>query len=875
MKLTALRLHNVKRFAGRGIAVEGITDGVNVLSAANEHGKSTCFEALHALFFQPHSGTPKNVQMLRPYSGGNPIVEADISIETGRYRLTKQFYSGRRASVTDLGSGRIVAQADEAEAFIGDLISGGTSGPAGLLWVRQGVTGIENRSKSEEENDKRVRESLLSSVQGEVEALTGGRRMTAVLEACEEELNRLVTTTLRPKTGGRFAAALEERDRLQAEEARLAKEVEMLHGALDRRRSVQARLRELENSDEEAGRKAAIANAEAVLEAAKLHERELKALDAEAALAASRRDAAQQAFDRFHTALNRSGELARRFALAEKELSNAAEQRTASLVESEAATAEVQAAEAEERVNREWLARLEAALRSRHAAERLAELRQRLEQAETARQQIEDGEAAHALLAIPADAIERLEALDLKIVGLRAAAEVGLPTLRIDYLKDVSGLVSMDRQPLPGGEDKSFAGMARLDIAGVGTLTIHSSRQAEQDGALETAQSARQTLLAKLGVESLLAARQRDIAARSKHEELVRARQRLADLAPKGIDALHLDAARFAELSQGPVDLDADPEEVRTRLADATRRIELARNRAREASVMRTEAGEAILRAQTEHARLRQELDAIEAIIGPEAGRNDVQQDLTAELSSAKEQFDAAELRAGPLRRTGRDLAGAEAALARARSVADAAGREIARLREELADLGGQIRTRSDSAVEENWSEIRDLLAAAREQVKRFETEVAVLDRLRKALTATRAAARDLYLKPVMNELAPLVGLLFDDISITFDGDSLLPQIVRRNGLDEDVDRLSGGMREQLSVLTRLAFARLLTRDGRPAPVILDDALVYSDDDRIERMFDALHRQSRDQQILVFSCRQRAFARLGGNVLAMQPWQPD
>ena len=228
--------------------------------------------------------------MLRPYSGGNPIVEADITIEAGRYRLTKQFYGGRRASVTDLGSGRLVAQADEAEAFIGDLISGGTAGPAGLLWVRQGVTGIENRSKSEEENDKRVRESLLSSVQGEVEALTGGRRMSAVLEACEEELNRLVTATLRPKTGGRFAAALDDRDRLQAEEARLAKEVEMLHGALDRRRSVQARLSELENSDEEAGRKTAIANAESVLEAAKLHDRELKALDAEAALAASRRD---------------------------------------------------------------------------------------------------------------------------------------------------------------------------------------------------------------------------------------------------------------------------------------------------------------------------------------------------------------------------------------------------------------------------------------------------------------------------------------------------------------------------------------------------------------------------------------------------------
>ena len=82
-------------------------------------------------------------------------------------------------------------------------------------------------------------------------------------------------------------------------------------------------------------------------------------------------------------------------------------------------------------------------------------------------------------------------------------------------------------------------------------------------------------------------------------------------------------------------------------------------------------------------------------------------------------------------------------------------------------------------------------------------------------------------------------------------------------------------MREQLSVLTRLAFARLLARDGRPVPVILDDALVYSDDDRIERMFDALHRQATDLQIVVFTCRQRAFERLGGDPLQMVDWRPD
>jgi len=45
--------------------------------------------------------------------------------------------------------------------------------------------------------------------------------------------------------------------------------------------------------------------------------------------------------------------------------------------------------------------------------------------------------------------------------------------------------------------------------------------------------------------------------------------------------------------------------------------------------------------------------------------------------------------------------------------------------------------------------------------------------------------------------------------------------------------------------------------------LILDDALVYSDDERIAAMFDALHRSSEDLQIIVLSCRQRAFRDLG------------
>ena len=143
MRISALRLHNVRRFAQRGVAIEGIGPGVNVHCAPNEEGKSTSFEALHALFVLPAGTKAKDVQRLKPYSGGNPVVEADIETEAGRFRLRKQFLGGAKASVHDLANGRLLAQADEAEAFIGKLVGGGAAGPAGLLWVRQGITALD------------------------------------------------------------------------------------------------------------------------------------------------------------------------------------------------------------------------------------------------------------------------------------------------------------------------------------------------------------------------------------------------------------------------------------------------------------------------------------------------------------------------------------------------------------------------------------------------------------------------------------------------------------------------------------------------------------------------------------------------------------
>jgi uncharacterized protein YhaN len=94
--------------------------------------------------------------------------------------------------------------------------------------------------------------------------------------------------------------------------------------------------------------------------------------------------------------------------------------------------------------------------------------------------------------------------------------------------------------------------------------------------------------------------------------------------------------------------------------------------------------------------------------------------------------------------------------------------------------------------------------------------------------------------------------------------------MTRDGGAQEEFARLSDGTQEQIAILSRLAFADLLIDRGRPAMVILDDALAFADRDRMERMFDLLAHAARRMQLLVLTCRGDVFARLGGHRLELK-----
>ncbi|MBK0401084.1 chromosome segregation protein SMC, partial [Limibaculum sp. M0105] len=578
--------------------------------------------------------------------------------------------------------------------------------------------------------------------------------------------------------------------------------------------------------------------------------------------------------------LDRAARAAESLSRAEGRKAETAAAREAAAAAQARAEAELREAEtAAETAGRSMEAARRAA-RAAEAASRLAELRARLERAEEARRRGEQAAAEARGLAVPDAELAALDALERRITELKAALAASALRLTVNYEAGAAGRVRLGDVVLADGETRALAGLVTLDLDGIGRLTLAPGEDrgaAEIDAALETAEAERRDALARLGAEDLAALRARAARAAEARSTARSAKAELDAHAPEGLDALRLAIGQLEDATapSDPGESAADPQAAEAAHAAAVTRLGEARA-ARETARARHEAArEADINASHELTRAREGLDALDETLGPEDGRTARLAALRAAESETADTHAKARAGAEALRADAPDLAAAEAAATRAASALARAREETEQLEREIAGLTGRITARAEEAIEERHEETRGRLEAARAHLGHVEAEVAALTRLRRALDEARTAARDQYFGPVMAELKPLLAMLLDEASVGFDDTTLLPETLGRDGQDEAVAALSGGTREQLAVLTRLAFARLLARGGQPVPVILDDALVYSDDARIEKMFDALHRQARDLQIIVLTCRARAFERLGGQGLRMTDWRPQ
>ena len=205
---------------------------------------------------------------------------------------------------------------------------------------------------------------------------------------------------------------------------------------------------------------------------------------------------------------------------------------------------------------------------------------------------------------------------------------------------------------------------------------------------------------------------------------------------------------------------------------------------------------------------------AKESDLGPEKDRSSRRERLQTTNKDAQDAYRQANENYLGLEAAKPDIEALEATLRRCEDVVENANNEIIQLGHKISRLDGQLQTLHGESIEEKHAEVLDRLESVNSQVDGFQTEVKVLNRLKSALEEERGRARDVYLAPIARELEPLLNILFEDAVLEFDENTLLPMRLIRNDLVEELDNLSGGTQEQLTILTRLAFARLAGKAG-------------------------------------------------------------
>lgn len=250
------------------------------------------------------------------------------------------------------------------------------------------------------------------------------------------------------------------------------------------------------------------------------------------------------------------------------------------------------------------------------------------------------------------------------------------------------------------------------------------------------------------------------------------------------------------------------------------------------------------------------------------------------------------------LQQRAEDLALAAAAAARAYEEARVAAPDDAAVRQLSADveaLKTASKTRADAARrmslelerlrgeqagfdEEGRAQDCDRAEGERERanrdVERLEEEIAALRLLLQTLKGATDAIKSRYFDPVARAITPYLVRLFPDAAVDLEeGFSL--RALTRAGEREEFTVLSDGTREQLAVLVRMGFARVLAERGVPVPLVLDDPLVYSDDGRLAAMCRALEDAGSVHQVVLMTCRETAFQKLAGRRLSVEIWRPD
>lgn len=882
MLIRRLRIEDFRKLRGP-VCIDGIGRGITVIAGDNEEGKSTVLQALRAVLFCRHgSDGIEAKQMLPNDGGGQPRIELDFSIDGRDYRLCKTFLQRPKQAVLTTPTRTFTGgeAEEELQRLLGlefgkqGLPKPEEQGICGLLWVEQG-TGFATPLIGD--NGRRA---LGRALEQELDQVVGGDRAAAVIEAVEQRYSRF----FQPKRGrekGVYAEAKQKVEDLQAECARLS----------DQARSYDALLAELEQV-----RAALAAHAEAGgieraradvhrLDAAQRRLDDLRvtrdAATAAEKLARSRLETAvqrQQARAEKVNAQLRTQQEAVRAAVELKEAERALAPLEAALSRAEAEAGEADRAAAQAQSQDEAADR---ALMRARAAHDLAGLEMDLQLAGEAAAAAERVQGEAAAIIVDDEALRLLREATTRVEKARARVQAAETRIELAPIAGRSAFLGDD--VLPTGQPLRLDEPTTLRLEGWGELTIVPGGEdlADRRAAVLMAEEALAAVLASLGVADAAAAEAAALRRRQLTAVAAEAARDLARRAPDGLASLRraveLKSAEEADLAQGattspllPEAAEAERRQARESLAAFRLRQEQAKMALARAGLERARARDRVLEARA----LGEDAARRAADLGADLERGRAEESdeaLAATVVAARADVAKQEAQSTALQQAwdGEDPERTMAQLQQARAQLDRLSRDVDRLERRDSELLGELRGIGKQGFDEDLTRAEGELRLARDRLARLQREADAVRLLREVLHEARQQAKQQFTEPVRRRLRPKLGRLFDGADLAFDEETLAMTRLHRDGVAEEVRSLSVGTREQLAVLMRLAFAELLLERGCPAPVILDDALVYSDPCRFAAMRQIVVEAGRRLQIIVLTCREDDWSGLGAPVLRL------
>jgi hypothetical protein len=868
-----VKLHRLVLTNYRGIShreIEFPDRGVVVVSGANEIGKSSMIEALDLLLEAKDRSTKKEVKQVKP-THADVGAEITAEISTGPYRFIyhKRFHKRAETQLTVLAPHREDLSGDEAHDRVLTLLAETVDME---LWRAQRVLQSAPTAAVDLSGCDALSRAL-DVAAGEAVELCGAEPL--LVDRIETEFLQYFTPTGRP-TGEWAAAGKRLRDDDEAV-ARCAAAVAEVDDAVRRHAALSDDVARLAGEREQAMQRVTKARAGADAVAAltqQLKEAEVIAAAADATQRASlttvterRRQRAD--IDERATALV---ELESAAAEACDDEATAREVHEAAEHAAEQARTAVQASQARVDTAR----RVMQGMSDRDEADRLAG---RLTKIDTAQRELDRIADELGGIVLTDGSLRTIEAAASAVE--RAAGLVELASAQIELVAVTDIVLRVAGRPvaLAAGATWSTSATAATDVELPGILSAHIV-----PGVPASENQAKLVATQQDLVAALAAARVNDVdearALEQRRRQLTADRDRLRATidALTGDDTTEQLRARLAELHRGEpteeglfgalgaldfraarADLDAATVAHQQAVADCETHRKVAAAAAKRLAETATRAGVLREKLTTGQAGLTLARERLAA------QRTSVSDDELAVKAEAD--AEAAGRAAGRVAEVRSALALAEpnavaAELDQAMRSAETLCRRHDEAFEALREVTAQLKVYGTEGRKGRLDAAETERQHAEAEYTRVQRRARAAQLLRSVMSRHRDASRQRYVDPFRRQVERLGRIVFgESFEVGVDTDLRISSRTV-SGRTVPYESLSGGAKEQLGIVARLAGAALVAKEDS-VPVVIDDALGFTDADRLTKMGAVFDAVGGDGQVIVLTCSPERYASVG------------